>query len=208
MKDMTKAVVITGTKVCRKCGRELSINDFYLNKGNKDGHRNVCKHCYTEHNLFKRAGKVYKVKRRNPLSTDEKREKRNEYMRKYRDANRDKVREISRRSIAKRRAAAEEEKAKKKRLPNGQGPRHEYHARQWRERKDELKLRTIERQLGHKIEDGEKPIKAAPQPVIKQPRLCLQCKNWPCFDGIEMLESDFAREGCHGFRKRENNNGN
>lgn len=200
---MTKAVVITGTKVCRKCGRELSINDFYLNKGTKDGHRNVCKRCYTEYNLFKRAGKVYKVKHRKPLSTDEKREKRNEYMRKYRDANREKVREISRRSVARRRAA-DEEKKKKKRLPNGQGPRHEYHAKQWRERKDELKLRNIERQMGHKIDD--KPVK--PQPVTDEPRLCHQCKNWPCFDGIEMLESDFAREGCHGFRKRENNNGN
>lgn len=191
------------TKECRRCHKVLPITDFYIHNLARDGHRNICKHCYVEQNLFRKAGKEYTVKHHAKLTQEEKRQRHNEYMRKYRDANREKVREISRRSVARRRAA-DEEKKKKKRLPNGQGPRHEYHARQWRERKDELKLRNIERQMGHKIED--KPVK--PQPVTDEPRLCLQCKNWPCFDGIEMLESDFAREGCHGFRKRENNNGN
>lgn len=193
---MTKA--ITGTKVCKKCGGVFPLSGFYENPNGKDGYRNICKHCYIEHNLFRKAGKEYTVKHRAKLTQEEKRQRYNEYMRKYRDANREKVREISRRSVARRRSAEEEKK--KKRLPNGQGPRHEYHARQWRERKDELKRRNIERQIGRKIED--KPVK--PQPVTDEPRLCLQCKNWPCFDGIEMLESDFAREGCHGFKQREN----
>ena len=38
---------------------------------------------------------------------------------------------------------------------------------------------------------------------LKAGRTCLQCVNYPCFDGIENLESDFANEGCHAFRKRE-----
>lgn len=34
-----------GTKICRKCGRELSLNDFYVHKEMSDGHLNFCKDC-------------------------------------------------------------------------------------------------------------------------------------------------------------------
>ena len=41
------------TKVCKKCGRELPLNEFSKDKRCKDGHRNVCKECkkqyYREH---------------------------------------------------------------------------------------------------------------------------------------------------------------
>lgn len=33
------------TKVCRKCGRELPIENFYTNKSLKGGHDNCCKEC-------------------------------------------------------------------------------------------------------------------------------------------------------------------
>ena len=33
------------TKICKKCGRELPLSEFYKNKGMKDGHRNECKEC-------------------------------------------------------------------------------------------------------------------------------------------------------------------
>lgn len=33
------------TKVCRKCGRELPITEFYKNKLYKDGYMNMCKKC-------------------------------------------------------------------------------------------------------------------------------------------------------------------
>lgn len=33
------------TKVCKKCGRELPLSEFYKTKNCKDGHRNECKEC-------------------------------------------------------------------------------------------------------------------------------------------------------------------
>lgn len=30
-------------------------------------------------------------------------------------------------------------------------------------------------------------------------QMCKNCKNYPCFDGIDNLETDFAQEGCRGF---------
>lgn len=33
------------TKICKKCGKELSINDFYVHKQMNDGHLNFCKEC-------------------------------------------------------------------------------------------------------------------------------------------------------------------
>lgn len=88
--------------------------------------------------------------------------------------------------------------ARAPRVGNGKGDRHEYHAKRYQEKKLELKVRNIERQTGRPINE---PIKRKPKPV-KQERLCETCRNWPCFDGIENLETDFAREGCHAFRKR------
>lgn len=36
---------LTETKVCKKCGRELPITEFTLNKTSKDGHVEQCKDC-------------------------------------------------------------------------------------------------------------------------------------------------------------------
>lgn len=36
---------LTETKVCKKCGRELPITEFALNKKHKDGHIGRCKDC-------------------------------------------------------------------------------------------------------------------------------------------------------------------
>ena len=33
------------TKVCKKCGRELPLENFYVNKSLKGGHDNTCKEC-------------------------------------------------------------------------------------------------------------------------------------------------------------------
>ena len=41
------------TKICKRCGRELPLSEFYETKSCKDGHINVCKEClkqyYQEH---------------------------------------------------------------------------------------------------------------------------------------------------------------
>lgn len=48
------------TKVCKKCGRELLISNFYVHKQMSDGHLNICKDCvrmrvhnYRENNIDK-----------------------------------------------------------------------------------------------------------------------------------------------------------
>lgn len=33
------------TKVCKKCGQELPLDQFYTSVNCKDGHLNVCKKC-------------------------------------------------------------------------------------------------------------------------------------------------------------------
>lgn len=147
-----------GMKVCRNCHRELPIEDFYVNALSKDGHRNVCKHCYIERKMQKRKDNPnYNTKHHTELHE------------------------------------------RKPRVGNGKGSRHEYHARRYAENKDAIKVRNIERQLGRSI--GEMP-KPKSKPVVKAERLCEKCANWPCFDGIENLESDFARLGCQAFRNR------
>ena len=36
------------TKVCKKCGRELPLENFYVNKSLKVGYAKVYKACYNE----------------------------------------------------------------------------------------------------------------------------------------------------------------
>ena len=36
------------TKICKRCGRELPLSEFYKAKSCKDGHLNVCKECYLQ----------------------------------------------------------------------------------------------------------------------------------------------------------------
>ena len=37
------------------------------------------------------------------------------------------------------------------------------------------------------------------------PRLCHRCVNYPCFRGIDTLETDFARVGCRGYTPKRLN---
>ena len=55
------------TKVCKKCGRELPITEFALNKNLKDGHVGQCKDCfnaYQRENYARKKGKT--LARANP----------------------------------------------------------------------------------------------------------------------------------------------
>lgn len=40
--------ITTNTKVCKKCGRELPVYEFYKMEGNKDGLMGHCKACHLE----------------------------------------------------------------------------------------------------------------------------------------------------------------
>lgn len=52
------------TKVCTKCGKELPIENFYINKSLKGGHDNCCKECknaYAKEWARKRTAKLKKI---------------------------------------------------------------------------------------------------------------------------------------------------
>lgn len=57
------------TKVCSKCGRELPITEFALNKKCKDGHIGQCKDCVNKYLRERKARKKGKtVAQANPTS--------------------------------------------------------------------------------------------------------------------------------------------
>lgn len=84
----------------------------------------------------------------------------------------------------------------------------------------DLQVRGFSRDSNRRRRGGEEKRKSGPpkgckftkqdfteRPVptkepVKAERLCQQCVNWPCFAGIENLETDFAKEGCHGWFPR------
>lgn len=37
------------TKICKRCGRELPLSEFYKAKSCKDGYRNECKECFLQY---------------------------------------------------------------------------------------------------------------------------------------------------------------
>ena len=47
---MRKGFVVdnNATKVCKCCGEEKGINEFYKNENYRDGHLNYCKRCQNE----------------------------------------------------------------------------------------------------------------------------------------------------------------
>ena len=166
------------TKQCTKCGRELPLDEFYRQTGYKDGHRRECKHCTIEQQMRHRKDDPdYQVthhtgKRPKDMTPEEQREYNRQYHRRYRETHRDRVRQISRESIARARAG----EPKRKRGPvKGAEP------------KPMPKPSTFS--LGRK-----KPVKTE--------RACLRCIHYPCFDGIENFVTDFATEGCHGYKQK------
>jgi superfamily II helicase len=49
-------------KVCSKCKKEKSLNDFSINRDNVDGKSGICKQCINE-----KVRKEYHEKKNNPL---------------------------------------------------------------------------------------------------------------------------------------------
>ena len=43
------------TKICGKCGKELSIDNFHKNKSTKDGLHNYCKDCMKSYKTSKKS---------------------------------------------------------------------------------------------------------------------------------------------------------
>lgn len=58
----TMETMETRMKTCRKCGRELPIDDFQRDKAMKDGHKNSCKECQNAYQNARRALKQGAIK--------------------------------------------------------------------------------------------------------------------------------------------------
>ena len=61
---------LTETKVCKKCGRELPITKFTLNKTSKDGHVGKCRDCvnaYQRENYARKKSKTLARANPNPV---------------------------------------------------------------------------------------------------------------------------------------------
>jgi len=67
---------MSGIKRCRICGRVRPLTDFYSDKRSKDGYRNICRFCHSD--------AVTRRQRENS-------QRRKEYLRHWREINRDKI---------------------------------------------------------------------------------------------------------------------
>lgn len=57
------------TKVCKKCGRELPLDQYFRNKATKDGHDSQCKECKTAYTL--EYPKKYRARKREQAKENE-----------------------------------------------------------------------------------------------------------------------------------------
>lgn len=65
------------TKVCKHCGRELPLENFYVNKSLKGGHDNTCKECKNTY------AKEWQKKNREKKKLQAKENERIEFEKKY-----------------------------------------------------------------------------------------------------------------------------
>lgn len=165
----------------RKAARKESQRKW--DEKNRDRIREYQRRYYHEHKAQLNARSAKRIKqtreklperKRHPNFTNEEERiaYRREYMRKYREANRAKTSEYSRESNRRRRAGEEKRKS---------GP---------------PKGTEFIKQDFVMPKPSASPLVKKP---VKEARLCEKCLNWPCFEGIENLETDFARIGCHSF---------
>ncbi len=100
---------MSDTKVCKKCGKELPITEFYEHKTSKDGRLNACKQCV----------RAYAQKRR-----DEHPERIKEISRKTRAKNREAIRQRARERYARNKDDPEYIEQRKSYYRNNQYPKN------------------------------------------------------------------------------------
>jgi hypothetical protein len=100
------------------------------------------------------------------------------------------------------RVEVHEQKPRKTRVANGTSKRREYTHKYYEEHKEALKAKNHADYIKRKtnITVKERPI--GTKKPIKADRSCRHCVNYPCFEGIETLVTDFAREGCRGYKMK------
>lgn len=165
------------TRRCSNCGRELPLDEFYRQARCKDEHRRECKRCMIERQMrHRKDDPQYQVKHRTG-------------------------------------------KRLKDMTPDEQRERNRQYQRQYRETHRD-RVRQNARESMARARAGEpkrksgpakgaepKPVKPSTFPLgmrkpVKAERACLRCEHYPCFDGIENFMTDFASEGCHGYKQK------
>lgn len=71
----------------------------------------------------------------------------------------------------------------------------------------ELNRKTVKSKTAVIRKPVSKPmvVKPADKPVIKG-KLCFSCTDYPCFEGIQNMSTDFAKEGCKRYKPKQINN--
>lgn len=87
-----------------------------------------------------------------------------------------------------------QELGQKPKSPHGTGERCEYHRQYWLEHKEDIKATRVEQAINRERKAEKKE---------PEDKLCWKCWRWPCFEGIENMDSDFAKEGCQSFHMKE-----
>lgn len=226
-KDMTmKAENQIRQRTCCYCGRRLPLTSFGLKPGSRSVRYKACNECRAVgHSCLKK-----ERPRRGPkplLDPEERKRRAAESKRRWRENNKERMREYYHAYYERKKAEKQTETCvvcgrelplsmfrdsngrrrndckckdcreanrRKPRTSNGNGKRHDYAHKYYEEHKEQIK----EQQALHL---------ATLPPVPKQPKeqrqqMCRTCEKWPCFEGIETLESDFAKEGCISFRRK------
>jgi hypothetical protein len=118
------------TKICKQCGVEKNIEDFYKNKTTKDGYNGVCKECRINYKKewTKKQGEDYwknyylenkeKIDDRNKKSVEKHKERFDKYQKEYRIINKERIRERNKKYAIRNKEVVQKRKnnwAKKKR---------------------------------------------------------------------------------------------
>lgn len=193
----------TRSRVCFYCGRRLPMNEFPVKPGHRFRYK-VCNECRAlGHSCLKKERPKREPKQQ--LTEEEKRVRKLEYFRRYREQNRERLN------------AKKREKYVKKKKPDtgmttcmdcgrtlpdieftdSRGRRR--HSCRCRDCMDKAK----EKRSSWTKHPNDYRYVPAPQPVEKKPRVgCMGCVNYPCFEGFENTETDFALAGCHHYKIR------
>lgn len=187
------------SRICSYCNRRLPISMFPVKPGFKYRYK-VCSECRAlGHSCIRKE----KPKRRTFASEEERIAYRKAYMKAYRQRHADRIKEMKREYYARTKDMAATYVCVKCGIEK---PVREFVDSVGRRRYGGkcLACRRKEKELKKKkpvVKIVANPVEVpTPRPkVISRPG-CEGCANYPCFEGFENTESDFAREGCHQYK--------
>ena len=196
------------TRICKYCGRNLPLSEYPRRPDSRSLRYRICRECRAVGHSCLRVETPKLVKEE--LTDEERIERKREYMRRWRADHPDKVRKYrqkERRKRPTRPAPVMKAKPEKtytctscgKSLPadafmDAAGRRrHGGKCSACREAEKALKASRP------KMPAAEKMDIPMPRPERIERPGCESCINYPCFEGFENTETDFAREGCHFY---------